>query len=71
MTSVRGLLCAFQGARTLLQFLLGRGVHVMTGVIYASMCQGEGAKADDKPVTMQEGDADEEAEVDYCWFCEF
>jgi hypothetical protein len=26
---------------------------------------------DDKPVTMQEGDADEEAEVDYCWFCEF
>ena len=43
----------------------------MTGVIYASMCQGEGAKADDKPVTMQEGDADEEAEVDYCWFCEF
>ena len=42
MTSVRGLLCAFQGARTLLQFLLGRGVHVMTGVIYASMYQGEG-----------------------------
>ena len=40
-TSVRGRLCAFQGARTLLHFLLGRGVHVMTGVIYASMYPGE------------------------------
>ena len=42
MTSVRGRLCAFQGARTLLQFLLCRGVHVVTGVMYASMHQGEG-----------------------------
>ena len=42
MTSVRERLCAFQGARTLLQFLLGIGMHVMTGVMYASMYQGKG-----------------------------